>query len=130
MLPGRRRGAGERPWSVGGAATVVGVAPCRHYNLDGMDSGAKADDDATCLVSNPAKRAATAAVSEVKAALAAAHDAEGPAALAGGRTKADANEIAAAFARAAAELAPAPGRGEGRAGQGPPRPAPPRFRHA
>lgn len=77
----------------------------KHYNLDGMDSYAKVDDDATRLVPNPAKRAATARVAEAKAALAAARDAEGAAALAGGRTKADTKEIAAAFAQATAELA-------------------------
>lgn len=76
-----------------------------HYNLDGMDSYAKVDDDATRLVPNPAKWAAKASVAEAKADLAAARDAEGSAALAGGRTKADAKEIATAFAQATAELA-------------------------
>ena len=77
----------------------------KHYNLDAMDSYAKVDDDPTRLVPNPAKWAAKAKVADAKTALAAAHEAEGAAALAGGRTKAGAKEISAAFAHAEAELA-------------------------
>ncbi len=76
-----------------------------HYALDGLDSYAKIDDDLTRLVPNPARRAAKAAVEEASAALAAARQAEGHAALNGGRTKAEAAEIATAYAEAAAELA-------------------------
>ena len=77
----------------------------KHYNLDGMDSYAKIDDDTTRLVPNPARRAAKASVAQAKAVLAAARETEGAAALAGGRTTADAEAIADAFAQAEAELA-------------------------
>jgi transposase-like protein len=75
-----------------------------HYNLDGLDSYAKADDDLTRMVPNPAKRAAKEKVAEAKAALQAATETEGHVALGGGRTKSEAAEIATAFAEAEAEL--------------------------
>ncbi len=77
----------------------------KHYNLDGMDSYAKVDDDPARLVPNPDKWAAKAKVTDAKAALGAARATEGAAALAGGRTKAGAKEIGAAFDQAEAELA-------------------------
>jgi hypothetical protein len=75
-----------------------------HYNLDGLDSYAKADDDLARLVPNPAKRAAKARVADAKATLAAATEAEGRVALEGGRTKTQAADIGAAFVAARAEL--------------------------
>jgi hypothetical protein len=75
-----------------------------HYNLDGLDSYAKADDDPARMVPNPAKRAAKARVADAKATLAAATEVEGRVALEGGRAKTQAADIGAAFAAARAEL--------------------------
>ncbi|HET6921584.1 MAG TPA: helix-turn-helix domain-containing protein [Anaeromyxobacteraceae bacterium] len=77
----------------------------RHnLGLDALDSYAKVPDDPSRSVPNPAKRAAAANVTEARTAIAAAHEAEGRAALAGRRPNPN-QEIAAAFAAANDELA-------------------------
>lgn len=76
-----------------------------NYGLDALDSYAKAGDNPTRTVPNPAKAAAAKEVREAKAALNAARAEEGRVALDGGRSTTHAAEIKKLFEDAQAELA-------------------------
>ncbi len=69
----------------------------QRYGLDALDAYATADDDATRLVANPARKAADAKVAQARRALGEAEAEEGRASLGKARTAAERAEIADAF---------------------------------